>query len=200
MRVLCFISYSQANHSLRFIEFATELRRQLTERLAWTADNIDFDGYFPSEFLASALDPRTKDLTFLSEENQGKVLITPTSLSLFRPPHLSPQVWKKLSELVESLGGDSVEIGDSESSQRASTRHNPATVTSSLSVVQLMREKKRSRQGRTGSRISEVDLFRKIESIDFQCDPYEWWKLHEGTFPRIATLAKVLFFINCLFR
>jgi len=97
--------------------------------------------------------------------------------------------------MVESLGGDSVEIGDSELSQRVSTRRNPAGVTSPLSVLQLMREKKRARQGSTGKRISEVELYRKIESIDFQYDPYEWWKLHEGTFPRVATLAKVLFFI-----
>jgi hypothetical protein len=93
VRVLCLISYSQANHSLRFIEFATELRRQLKDRLAWTADNIDLADYFPSEFLASALDPRTKDLTFLSVENQAEVLITP---SLVRPP--SPSLTSGLEE------------------------------------------------------------------------------------------------------
>ena len=193
MRVVYFISYSQANHSLRFLEFANELSSQLKDRLVWTSDDIDLDNYFPSEFLASALDPRTKELTFLSEENQSEVLITPTCMSHSHPPLISHQVWEKLSELVESLGSDS--IGDSASSlsyQRASTRGNPAEFSSSLSVIQLVRNKTmRARQGRA---VSEVDLFRKVEGIDIQCDPYEWWKLHEGTFPRVATLAKVLLF------
>lgn len=66
-----------------FAKVLREIQKQISARFDIFVPDPNSDAYFPSELIASALDPTTKGLAFVPQEERDRVLSL--SLHLFSP-------------------------------------------------------------------------------------------------------------------
>ena len=142
--------------------------------MSWDSSFDENGDYFPSEFIASALDPRTKDLLFLDEEDANKVL-RPTTSILYS---VNFKVWSHITTVVSSFDS---------SPQSSLISLSDAPARSSDPVSQMA---KRSTRRRTMT-VYPVEIYRSLEPIPFKENPYNWWRAKQGTLPKLAAMAQV---------
>ena len=135
-------------------------------------------------FVAAAMDPRTKNLYFLSKEDQAKVWNCVDYLL---------NLWS--SQESQELNVETPVVG----SPHANAVNNPPSDTpndlfdihDSRVDLELMRP--------TTSLLSELDIYKNEISLRFidkiskkRNNPLEWWKVNACRFPNIAKLARAV--------
>ena len=132
--------------------------------------NQRFDEYENIQFctFATTLDPRYK-LHIFQEEKRNAIR---EALKKMMSEHISSSTADQASELSKSA--------QSEASKRAR---------SSLDFA-LRRVLKRVDDKPAGvAETNELDEYLRIEPIDLDADPFDWWRINATSFPRVAKLA-----------
>lgn len=114
---------------------------------------------------ASALDPRYKNLDFLSEVNR--------------------------SQVRQNIKGDIVKIN---SEQQGGDSNNSNSNISELGDEELFFSAV-GKAGKGGQLEDEVDLFLKVDLADFKTNCLEWWSKNEKLLPRLGKLVRELYCI-----
>lgn len=139
---------------------AVELRKQLRERFMYEKMPLD-DGYVPVDYVAAALDPRTKSLSFLELDE-----------------HLF--VWSEVTRLaLLTLPNEEEEADVNQQDQQ------PGHILSTL-----LRQRSKQITPEQSVR-SEMLRYQQEPELDLTGDSLAWWRSHEGSYPTVAKIARV---------
>lgn len=144
--------------------FLTELLHQISKRFFYDSlENTDRDKYFPVDYIAAFLDPRTKTMEgiipahhvdFVANHILGLLLRGKGRSRTSGPvPISSPE--KRNRDLLVRLGRASIDDLDKD----------PHEI--------------------------EVQSYRALLPIAMTHDPLDWWRRHEPQYPSLAKLARV---------
>lgn len=183
--VLCFLFFSPSMRlpthvQATYARVVSNMLDQLESRFRVSIPSPSSEDYFPSELLASALDPSTKGLSFVARKERHKVL-PQLPFHSFNPHHAYLQIWSKLLMLMEQVkAGDHLnedleveeEINKSEDSDDDLFRN--------------------LRQGSAGTLKEELEMYKQVPPIHpAKESSLAWWKRRAPDFPHLAVLARV---------
>ena len=121
-------------------------------------------------WLASALDPRFKQLFFLSEQN-------------------TPAVWSYVRSRVERLSRMAADADDSNSTEEEEEQKQEGESTGSISAMSFLIGAISSGSPKTPES-DEVTRYKAEPAVLDTEDPLKWWKKNEERFPVLAQVCK----------
>ncbi|XP_019115228.1 zinc finger BED domain-containing protein 1 isoform X2 [Larimichthys crocea] len=153
--------------SHKVADFKEKVRDCLGERMKIKSDDL----YLSTPMVATMLDPRHKHLGFLPPATRRSAHSTLLQMATAERDSVT-------ATGAATAGDDTV--------QTAGPRRHGAKPTSAMSL--LLGET--YSDARKGDVESEVDMYLKDAPAPLESNPTCWWKVNEGRFPTLATLAK----------
>ena len=153
-----------ASPSDTILSFLKQIAVGVKERFLYK-EISQLDGYMPLDYIAQALDPRTKDMKMMRSEHKREV------------------VWAHVNGLVTRM----MEAEPSEDIEQGLNVDEFVLINYAPSPISRLQK---SSQTRRALYCQEVDDFIKHTGSKIQESPLAWWKFHEKKFPHLAELAK----------
>lgn len=138
----------------------TELQNQLNSRFGYDPLPL-VDNYVPVDYIAAALDPRTKRLSFLDSSEHG-------------------YVWDEIKSIALR--------SQAEPSSEDAPPSPPEEPQNALE--RLLAQGDRSTD-QISALEAEIQRYQSEQPIKAKEDALSWWKAHQGAYPTLAALAKV---------
>ncbi|KAK3101955.1 hypothetical protein FSP39_007596 [Pinctada imbricata] len=155
--------------------------------------------------VASFLDPRFKSLPFLESEDEKEEVYSCVTEMLLKLPEMQgyvkvkkeptddalpslPQMNTEMNDSIATQGD--VQIMDSNNNgpeKKKLKKDNLASLFSDVYVVSYTESTEKTRHQKTNE---NVEVYKSLAPIQFDCDPLLWWKVHENKCPLVARLAR----------
>jgi hypothetical protein len=139
------------------------------------------DVYFPTELIASALDPHTKSLAFVPASRHERVspLLTPNRLFRFHFSYF--QVWRKVADLLGQVTVANAIEDDLEDDGSMDKNEGEDSDEDDFDTI----------FGNQRQSMSELERYKSHPPPHKSENVLEWWKSVEASYPNLSKLARV---------
>lgn len=150
---------SARHRSDTFLQVLNTLGKSLRDRLLWPRLPLN-DGYVPIEYVAAALDCRTKKLEFLRDESERD------------------EVWKHIVQVVKKT-----ELNDAPTQAEQLKPHEQ-------DALQALLQEYDTGESKYGAPSADDEVAAYRAESSGSADPLQWWRLAEAKYPRLFLLAR----------